>query len=187
MICSHKPRFHTRMALLAHARTTHDCKLNIDQYVDASGVCPVCEKQFPTRIQVVRHLSQITSKSKTNKNKTMCRELLLNGCLDVVPHATLCKIREKDRVVIRAANKCGKAFPKVPLRPVKHHKRTEKLICDSSFAPLHVYEQMLPKKRRLSAKAPPPPSYALRENLKRSSDSMTKHVSQCFTKAARLS
>ena len=138
-------------------------------------------KQFPTRIQVVRHVSQAVSKSKHDKGKIMCRDMLLCGAYGTVPDGILAKLREKDRIAIRAANKCGKSFPKVPLKPIKHEKRVDRVISDAARAPLDVYEKLLPKRRRLSAKAPPPPSFVLRAHLKRSADAISEHVSQCFT------
>ena len=59
--CPCNPWFNSRMALLAHQRKMHDFEHNIDRYIDGSGCCPVCDEQFPTRIQVVRHVSQTVS------------------------------------------------------------------------------------------------------------------------------
>ena len=91
--------FPTEKALGAHARTKHGDRTPIKQYVDDTGVCPICKSFYRTRIRVIAHLS--------DRRRPMCRDLVLAGEVPLLDPNIAAQLEDRDRQLLRDARKAG--------------------------------------------------------------------------------
>ena len=69
------------------------------QYINDSGVCPVCSIVFGSRLRVISHLS--------DTRRPKCRERVSAGDFPVLPKSALAKLSDRDRELKRLALREG--------------------------------------------------------------------------------
>ena len=91
--------FPSNKALEQHARVIHGARTPIKQFVDASGICPVCTCNFRTRMRVISHLG--------DPRRPKCRDVILAGQLPAVSAAAREALDALDREALKAARHAG--------------------------------------------------------------------------------
>ena len=91
--------FASQKALDQHCRRVHGIKSSIREFVDGSGICPVCETNFHTRLRVLAHLS--------DKRRTKCSSALQSGTFERLPSTEVTRLDQADAQARRAARKNG--------------------------------------------------------------------------------
>ena len=71
------PSFAMQKGLDAHLRAKHKQRNVLSNYIDSSGVCPVCKVNFHTRVHVLRHVADKRCRAKV-KYRT-CHDRLVSG------------------------------------------------------------------------------------------------------------
>ena len=99
MQCAPPVTFSSSKALQSHCRTKHGTRSSVPQYINDSGVCPVCSTVFGSRLRVISHLS--------DTRRPKCRERVLAGDFPVLPKAVLAKLSVRDRELKRLALREG--------------------------------------------------------------------------------
>jgi hypothetical protein len=104
-ICLAQPRpaFSTEKALSCHMRSKHGMRSPVKQYIDGTGICPVCGTNFLTRIRVIAHLSDV--------RRPKCRNVLLSGSRAPLPPSVQQALEELDRTTRREALQAGHTHP----------------------------------------------------------------------------
>ena len=97
--------------------TKHAGVTNLDTYIDDSGVCPVCNQKFYTRLRVLQHVREKRVRSK--QKRLLCRDVLLSGAFPQICSDRLVHFRKHDNDMLRNCRRLGKN--KVPV--VMHAKR----------------------------------------------------------------
>ena len=105
MTCVDKPAFSTAKQLAQHARARHGVRSFIDQFIDASGICPVCRQNCHSRLQVLAHCTEKRCRGK--RKRAMCRDVLLSGVVRPISQEVLDAARETDRVLKTIAARSG--------------------------------------------------------------------------------
>ena len=94
--CMHCEVFRpTRKAIEQHMRMKHGFKKPVKQFVDSSGICPICKTNFQQRLRVIAHLS--------DRRRPRCRERVLKGETPAVPEDVLADLERQDRELLRCA------------------------------------------------------------------------------------
>ena len=111
-LCVERPVcFKTRKGLEAHLRTKHAKTTGLDCYVDDSGVCPVCNQNFHTRLRVLHHVREKRVRARTKR--LLCRDALLSGAFLVVSSTKLVQLRKRDNELLCERRKLGKSKVRV--------------------------------------------------------------------------
>ena len=76
-------------------------------FLDDSGICPVCNSNFHNRVRLLSHVSETRKRSKTNR--ATCRELLLRGAFPKISPDMRVAYEMKDREMRRAAQRAGRS------------------------------------------------------------------------------
>ena len=72
LLCPHpRPAFCTMKALSSHNRAKHGQKNEMRYYVNSSGMCPVCNNMYHTRLRVLAHLC--------DSRRARCRSAIQQG------------------------------------------------------------------------------------------------------------
>ena len=99
MQCAPPVSFFSSKALQSHCRIKHGARSSVPQYINDSGVCPVCSTVFGSRLRVISHLS--------DTRRPKCRERVLAGDFPVLPRSVLAKLSVRDRELKRLALREG--------------------------------------------------------------------------------
>ena len=102
-VCAHKPSFPTNKAYLQHMRKVHDFHDPITEYIDGSGICPVCHTHFRTRLRCLAHVC--------DTRRTKCRDAILVSKISKVPPAELANLRSIDQSLRNKARRDGHSHP----------------------------------------------------------------------------
>eukprot|EP00973_Karenia_brevis_P064871 9009635-Karenia_brevis.AAC.1 len=107
--------FHSARALQSHTRARHNERSPFLQYISSSGVCPICQQVFSTRLRLLAHVSE---KRCRGRKKVTCGQLILAGVVDPLPEDQVEAANANDRKLRRAAQRKGSSQPKT-LAPAK--------------------------------------------------------------------
>ena len=94
-----RPSFPSAKACNQHMRIRHAIKSPVKVYIDGSGVCPICQTNFSSRLRVLAHVS--------DTRRPKCRDQILAGACAPLPRAVFSKLEAKDRSSLKAARKQG--------------------------------------------------------------------------------
>ena len=110
--------FHSAKALWAHHRSAHGIRNPLRQYLDATGICPVCYVQFPPRTRALAHLTERRCRGQC---KTSCRSVLEAGLYEPLPAEEVNKHDASDRIKRGLARKAGHTQPisRIPAKRAK--------------------------------------------------------------------
>ena len=99
--------FKTRKALEAHMRTKHARITDLDRFVDDSGICPVCNQNFYTRLRVLHHVRE--KRVRARSKRLLCRDALLSGAFPMICADKLVQLRKHDNDQLRERRRVGKS------------------------------------------------------------------------------
>ena len=100
--------FLTKKAMEQHRRRKHDVRSQFQDYVGEAGVCPVCGKQFGTRLRCVAHLCD----ARHGRGK-LCQQVILEGLVPKNAPEENARLDEIDSKLRAMARKSGLTQPKV--------------------------------------------------------------------------
>ena len=121
-LCAHAGRgrckFFSQKALESHMRAKHKARNPLRQFLDATGVCPVCQGQYGTRTRALAHVSERRQRGKSTRT---CRAVLEAGVLPPLPPDVVAKLDDLDRMARKRAFKQRHTQP-VAIAPAKRTK-----------------------------------------------------------------
>jgi hypothetical protein len=100
--------FASAKALLSHQRSKHQMRNPLRVFLDASGVCPVCDGQYGTRTRALSHASEARCRGKS---KRTCRDELESGVFEPLPQDVVDALDNEDRLARSAARALGHTQP----------------------------------------------------------------------------
>ena len=116
-------QFSSEKACLQHCRVKHKMRCYEAQFVDSSGVCPVCRTVLHTRLRVLRHLCD------PRRNKP-CRQALRDGKVPAMSAETLARCEVEDKLARAHARREGRIHPQA----VMSARRSSGLRCGRAAA-----------------------------------------------------
>ena len=132
-----QPSFKTRKALESHMRIKHPRITDLDRFVDDSGICPVCNQNFYTRLRVLHHVRE--KRVRARSKRLLCRDALLSGAFPMICADKLVQVRKHDNDQLRERRRVGKSKVPVglhvkrklapPLVPATPRKRLRAKLC----------------------------------------------------------
>ena len=114
--------FATQRGLDAHMRRVHKWRTTLSQYIDDSGICPVCHVNFHNRVRVLKHVCEKRCRAKV-KYQT-CHQRLTNGEFPVVDADVLTSAFAQDKRLRAEAKKRGRSQVIATL-PAKRARRSK--------------------------------------------------------------
>ena len=97
--CSPVVKFSTDKVLQSHRRSKHGVRSYVPQYIDDSGICPICRTKFGSRIRVVAHLS--------DSRRVKCSSRILAGECPPLSVEVVTALNVRDRELKRSALRDG--------------------------------------------------------------------------------
>eukprot|EP00973_Karenia_brevis_P000276 38773-Karenia_brevis.AAC.1 len=95
---------------MSHCRTKHGHRSDVNQYVGKISVCPVCKKDFHSRLRLLAHLSESRHRSKKiHGRRLLCKDAITSGMYPKVPAAELQEAIHLDRQLLREARRAGRS------------------------------------------------------------------------------
>ena len=100
----------------------------IYQYIDDSGICPVCKIVMGSRLQVIRHASE---KRSRGSSKLTCRHVIESGSVPLVPSAALSVLEKRDAELKRSSRRAGHSTVLIASRAKRWHNDDFKVILEA--------------------------------------------------------
>ena len=165
-LCDERPAFKNAKALASHQRTKHKLRNPLTDYLDDSGICPVCSSHFHNRVRLLAHVSETRKRSKTSH--ATCRELLLRGAFPKISVELRTAAGMKDREMRRAAQRAGRSHVLADL-PAKRRRLNAGAAITSdirvSTAPTPTHTSCADTRRRLRCKTTVPNAVQLQNGM----------------------
>ena len=99
--------FASSKACSQHARRKHDKPSEVSIYLEADGKCPVCGKQFISRLRCMAHLAD-------RRRGSACRRVLVSGAYPALPPERFAELQLADSQARKAARAAGHTQTLVP-------------------------------------------------------------------------
>ena len=109
-------------ALACHVRAAHKQRTGLRNFLDGSGICPVCATVFSSRLQVLAHVSERRKRSK--RDTVSCRERLEAGFMQPLSPEKVKLFDEVDRLTrAKARRESGRSRPLVLMKASRSRVR----------------------------------------------------------------